>query len=194
MGTSPPKKRRRHHYSTSAKSPPHLPIPLESGLEDNPDPHPGLEDNPDPHPGLEEPSVDSSESDVSLSDESDKEPTAEPGPQPSKTLDTSLNFRLGYSSTQVMAQYSTKAPSPPAVESSLMISRHLALWLAQSEVAAVAELQALMGPEPPVAPPTPSQPMALEYTPAQLESSRTNLEVWTTVSGWSVCRLPFPYR
>ena len=35
----------------------------------------------------------------------------------------------------------------------------------------------LMGPEPQAPPPASSQPMALEYTTPQLESSRTNLEV-----------------
>ena len=60
-----------------------------------------------------------------------------------------------------------------------MLSNHLALRLAISEVVAFAELQALAGLEPPVPSPATSQPMALEYTPAQLESSRTNLEVCT---------------
>ena len=72
-------------------------IPLESRLEDKPD--------------QEESSVDSSESEMSLSGESaDREPTAEPVSQPSKTLDITLNFRLGHSGTQVMAQYSRPKP------------------------------------------------------------------------------------
>ena len=133
-----------------------------------------MEDNPDP---LEESSADSSESEASLSGESaDKEPTVEPVLQPSKTLDISLNFRLGHSGTQVMAQFSRPKP-PLAVESSLMISKHLALRLATSEAAALLELQALAGPETLVPSPATSQPMALEYIPAQLESSRTKLKV-----------------
>ena len=121
MGSSPPKKRRRQNHPSSAQSPPPL-IPLESGLQDN----------PDPHKGLEESFTDSSESEVSLSGESAaREPTAEPVLQPSKTLDISLNFRLEHSGTQVMVQYSRAKP-PPAVESSLVISRHLALRLTSS--------------------------------------------------------------
>ena len=146
-GSSPPKKRRQYH-PPPAQSPSPLLIPLESRLEDNPDPHKGLEGS----------SADSSESEVSLSGESaDREPTAEPVPQ-------------------VMAQYSRAKPSS-AVESSLVISRQLALRLATSKTGALAELQALAVLEPPVPSPTTSQPMALEYTPAQLESSQTNLEV-----------------
>ena len=66
--------------------------------------------------------IDSSESEASLSGGSvipHREPTAERVPQPSKTLDTSLNYGLGHSGTQVMAQYScrvlsrdTETPSP----------------------------------------------------------------------------------
>ena len=92
----------------------------------------GFEDNPAPHKGLEGSFTNSSESEGSLSGEStDKEPTAEQVPLPSKTLDTSLNFRLGHSGTQVMAQYSTRPP--PAVEPSLVIPRQLALRLASFE-------------------------------------------------------------
>ena len=97
-----------------------------------------------------------------------------PVPQPSKTLDTK-DFEL-HSGTHVMAQYSRARP-PPTVESSLVIPRQLALRLASSEVGALAEFQALAVLEPPVPSPATSQLMVLEYTPAQLESSRTNLEV-----------------
>ena len=42
---------------------------------------------------------------------------------------------------------------------------------------AITKLQALAGPEPQVPPPASSQPMALEYTSSQFESSQTNMEV-----------------
>ena len=140
------------------------PLPLESRLEDHPDPS-----------GREESSADSLESEGSLSGGSSG-PTAERAPPPAKTLDTSLNFRLGLSGAQVTAQYSTD-PSPPAVETPLVIPRQLAVRLASSEVGALAEFQALATPEPPALSSASSQSMALEYTPAQLDSSRANLEV-----------------
>ena len=78
-----------------------------------------------------------------------------------------------------MVQYSKpKAPPHPASESSMMIPKLLAHRIVEGDKAAVMELQALTGPESQDSPPPSSnQPMALEYTSTQLQSTWTNLEV-----------------
>ena len=58
-----------------------------------------------------------------------------------------------------------------------MIPRQLAIRLVSSAAGSLGEFQALVTPEPSAPSPTSSQPMALEYTPAQLDSSHANLEV-----------------
>ena len=111
MGTSPPKKRRKHGQFPPSQSAPHLLIPLESRLEDNP---------VHPQRGLEESSSDSSESEESLT--GGPVEGAELVPQAYKIWDTSLNFQLGPGGTQVMAQYSKpKSPPPPPVTESAVL-------------------------------------------------------------------------
>ena len=107
-GLTPPKKWRKHTHSYLPHSR-RLLIPLESRLEDSPD-HPRGDQGTS--------SIDSSKSEsLSLECSEDSSPPREALPREqvppaSKILDTSLNFWLGHSGTQVMAQYSK--PSPPA--------------------------------------------------------------------------------
>ena len=84
METSPPMKRRKQSPPLQPQSPLRLFIPLESGLNNNPD---------HPQGGLDESSFNSPESEGSLP--GDPVEGVERVPQTSKTLDTNLNFPVG---------------------------------------------------------------------------------------------------
>ena len=89
-----------------------------------------------------------------------------------------MNFRLGQGGTQVIAKY-TKSPPTPVSDTSLVIQQQLLERLIDGDRMAVLECHALKGcnKQNPL-PHSSSSTMALEYTNAQVESARTNLEVF----------------
>ena len=154
-------------------------IPLDSRLEDSPVTPRGVQ-------GAS--SVDSdgsggypSQSSYKGSSSSEEEPHEPVPPSPSETVDSSLNFRMGSGSTQVMVDYNKPSTLSPMTTSTCTLPMKLFKKLLEGDKAATLECLALAGYDkqiPPTHMPS-STPMTLEYTLSQLESARTNLDVFS---------------